>query len=507
MARTRSGSPALVIALFVAVGAWPAVVAPPVLAAAVAWPVSTLVVSEIQTGGASASDEFVEVANQGAGAVDLAGLEVVYATSSGSTVTRKATWSTSTTLEPGRRVLVANGAGAYASIADVTYSGGFAATGGAVALRVVGGTAIDAVGWGDATNAFVEGAAASAPPAGSSLERAPGGAAGNGWDTNDNALDWFVQASPSPQGLAAAPVPASGASPGPSATPSPTPVPTVTPPPSPSASSTATASPTPTASPAVTPVPTPTPTPTPTSTLTPTPSPTPTPAAISIAAARALPDDVDAVIAGTLTVPLGALESGHSTFVQDETGGIGLYLDTPVVSSLPAGTTIRVSGTLDTRFAQRVLRAAEASVEVGPTGELPAAPEVTTGSADESREGSRISIRGTVDGAPGALSDGLGLTVDDGSGPVKAIIGSEALGLAAPTSGDLVVVRGPLGQRDSSGTGTEAYRVYAMLAGDFEILTPLPTATPTPTPTASATATPAPSPTRPRRPAPRPRRH
>ena len=40
-------------------------------------------ISEIQTGGASASDEFVEVANQGSAPVDLAGLEVVYATSVG----------------------------------------------------------------------------------------------------------------------------------------------------------------------------------------------------------------------------------------------------------------------------------------------------------------------------------------------------------------------------------------------------------------------------------------
>ena len=63
----------------------------PVLAAFVGWPPSTLVVSEVQTGGTSASDEFVEVANQGALPVDLSGLEVVYATSSGSTVTRKAT--------------------------------------------------------------------------------------------------------------------------------------------------------------------------------------------------------------------------------------------------------------------------------------------------------------------------------------------------------------------------------------------------------------------------------
>ena len=35
------------------------------LAATVPWPVSSLVVSEVQTGGSSASDEFVEIANQG----------------------------------------------------------------------------------------------------------------------------------------------------------------------------------------------------------------------------------------------------------------------------------------------------------------------------------------------------------------------------------------------------------------------------------------------------------
>src|SRR6478752_5686963 len=135
-------------------------------AATVAWPVSTLVASEFQTGGASASDEFVEIANQGSAAVDLVGLEVVYATSTGSTVTRKGTWTVATILGPGQRLLLANAAGVQASIADATYSGGFAATGGAIALRVVGGAVVDGVGWGDATNPFVEGTVAPAPPAG-----------------------------------------------------------------------------------------------------------------------------------------------------------------------------------------------------------------------------------------------------------------------------------------------------------------------------------------------------
>ena len=62
------------------------------------------VVSEIQTGGASASDEFAEITNVGAVAVDLAGLEVVYVTSTGGTVTRKATWTTAVRLHPGRHL-------------------------------------------------------------------------------------------------------------------------------------------------------------------------------------------------------------------------------------------------------------------------------------------------------------------------------------------------------------------------------------------------------------------
>ncbi len=204
-------------------------------AAEVAWPPSTLVLSEIQTGGASASDEFVEIANQGATPVDLIGLELVYATSSGSTVTRKATWAASTILTPGKRLLVANSAGSYAAVGDAVYSGGFAATGGALALRIVGGAVIDAVAWGDATNAFVEGTAAPAPTASASLERRPGGAAGNGIDTNDNALDWFESATPGPQGLAAPPVPDPGSepTPGPTATPAPTAEPTPEPTPTP----------------------------------------------------------------------------------------------------------------------------------------------------------------------------------------------------------------------------------------------------------------------------------
>src|SRR6185312_4766515 len=91
-------------------------------AAAVGWPPSSLVVSEIATGGASASDEFVELVNAGAAATDLIGLELVYVTASGSTVTQKASWTVSRPLDPGQHLLIANSAGSYGTLGDATYT-------------------------------------------------------------------------------------------------------------------------------------------------------------------------------------------------------------------------------------------------------------------------------------------------------------------------------------------------------------------------------------------------
>ncbi|MEO5884818.1 MAG: lamin tail domain-containing protein, partial [Candidatus Limnocylindrales bacterium] len=337
----------------------------PALAGPVVWPTSSLVISELLTGGASASDEFVEIANQGPAPVDLIGLEVVYATSSGSTVTRKATWPASQMLAPGQRTLVANASGIFALGADVVYASGFAATGGAVALRVVGGSVLDAVGWGDASNAFVEGSAAAAAPARSSLERLPGGLDGNDVDTNDNRTDWFVNGVPGPQGLAAAPVPDPG--------------------------------------------PTPTAAPTPTPTAAPTPTPT---LIVDIAEARAAVDDTSVTVVGILTTDLGALDSGHTGFLQDTTGGIAIYLESPVVLARAAGTRIQATGTIGSRYAQRTLRVDETVIVALDAPGMTDAVDIPTGSATEPFEGRRIGVEATVLSGSDALADGLAVSVD-----------------------------------------------------------------------------------------------
>jgi outer membrane biosynthesis protein TonB len=476
--------------------------------AAAAWPVSSLVVSEVQTGGASASDEFAELYNGGPLAAELMGLELVYATSTGSTVTRKATWTTSTVIEPGRHLLIANAAGVYAAQADATYSGGFAATGGAVVLRAVGGNPTDAVAWGDATNAFVEGTPAPTPAAGSSIERLPGGSLGNGTDTNANQAD-FIVAVPSPQNLATGPVPAPGPSSTPAPTPTsvatPTPVPTPTPTSSPTPTPTPTSTPVPTPTPTPTPVPTPSPTPSPTPVPTPTPSPTPTPTPTplvisSIADARAATDGTTVTIAGTLTTPLGAIDSSRIGFVQDGTGGIAVRLDAALPTPLAPGTAVTVTGSLGSYFSLRTLNVASATIVVTGSTDLPTPLALTTGALDETVEGLRIEVSGIVTEAPAPLADGLGITIDDGSGPIRIVAASAAQAGATVATGDSVMAIGPLGQRDSSGSGVAGYRVHATGAGELIVLvapspTPTPTPTPSPTPTLTPTPPPTPSPT------------
>ncbi len=77
-------------------------------------PPDHLVISEIVTGGASASDEFVEIYNPTAGVLPLEGLELVYVSASGATVSRRAAWDAGAAgLGPGRHLLVAYELGCF----------------------------------------------------------------------------------------------------------------------------------------------------------------------------------------------------------------------------------------------------------------------------------------------------------------------------------------------------------------------------------------------------------
>jgi hypothetical protein len=169
--------------------------------------------------------------------------------------------------------------------------------------------------------------------------------------------------------------------------------------------------------------------------------------------ARALAEGPPVRITGVLTTDLGAIDSGRNGFVQDATAGIALRLDAPLDAAIPAGSTVIVDGTLGSYFSLRVVSVTAASVTVTGVAELPEPVGAATGAATESLEGLRLLVAGTVSEAPSALSDGLGVTIDDGTGPLRLVVGPEALGAATIHAGDEVTATGPLGQRDSSGTG------------------------------------------------------
>src|SRR5439155_23699180 len=130
--------------------------------------------------------------------------------------------------------------------------------------------------------------------------------------------------------------------------------------------------------------------------------------------ARALPVGSAASIEGVLTTRLGVLESGRAGFVQDGTAGIGVYVDLAVVDGPPAGTIVVIAGVIDERYGQRTLRAAVPDVRALSVGQLPDALPTLTGATGEALEGSRVQVSGPVIDTPGPLSDGTGLTVEDG---------------------------------------------------------------------------------------------
>lgn len=424
-----------------------------------------LVVSEVVTGGASANDELIELYNPSTSALPLEGLELVYVSSTGVTVTRRASWELGAEHVPvGAHLLIANEAGVFAPIADATYAGGMAATGGSVALRIQGATTpVDAVGWGTATGAWLEGRPVAAPPSGASIERLPGGSAGSTVDTDDNAADFVVRSLPDPQNAGSPPVPE------PAFTPSPTGEPSPTEGPSPTATPLASMVPSPTATPA------PTEAPAPTATLT-----------VPIGTARALPDGAIVTIEGIALTGSGFADGGG--FIADATGGIAVLLD---AGSFARGERVLVTGSLDDRFAQRTLRAAVA-LGVSSGGAPPEPAAQATGSVNETEEGRLVRLDAMIDSGATVLSGGVAFDVDDGSGIARVVVGNATgIDTVGWVEGRGIEIVGVVGQRDSSGSGTSGYRVQPRDPADIELAA---LSAPTPTP-AGGSASPSPSPT------------
>jgi DNA/RNA endonuclease G (NUC1) len=163
-------------------------------------PSPNLMISQFQPGTSNANDEWVEIHNSGSAPVDLNGYRVVYRSANGSAdVGPFAAWTTSTILQPGQYYLIASTSYAGSVTPNITYNPSvcacsMSATSGGVAIRqgaMDTGAVIDSVGWGSATNIFVETTPTTAPgnTSGNSKARKQNGCQ----DTDNNANDFELQ--------------------------------------------------------------------------------------------------------------------------------------------------------------------------------------------------------------------------------------------------------------------------------------------------------------------------
>ena len=178
-----------------------------------------IVISQFQTGGGGAgtfNDEFVEIFNRGAAPIDLNGYRLVYrsATGSNDVAVPFATWTTTTVIPAGGYYLIASTSYDGAVTPNLQYNPttcqcSMGAAGGGLALRLGDnntGAIIDSVGWGTATNLFVEGTVTAAPAANNSQSRQQNGCQ----DSDNNASDFGSTIPSAPRNASTTPAPCSG---------------------------------------------------------------------------------------------------------------------------------------------------------------------------------------------------------------------------------------------------------------------------------------------------------
>ena len=401
---------------------------------------AALMFTEILTGAASASDEYVQIEATGEGVTPLNDVELIYRSASGLTTRRLVSLAALPPLAAGGRLLLANAASSAAGQALLTWSDGIASSGGALLLRKISAPSeiIDAVAWGNAAVAAGgEGVPVAAPASGVVIQRRRD-FSGAPIDSGDNSSDFILYLGPTP-----------------------TPTPILTPTPAPTS--------VPTATPTAAPTSVPTPVPTPAPTATPTPSPTP----LSVSAAREVAIGTRVYVSGVVVAVQGELAEGELLALQDPVSGAGIFVLAPLMSGATAsgtpiirGSLVAVEGLLTLRRQTLTIVASSAPRATGTGTALPPLTvqrPVAGAWGWEEWEGRRVRVSGTIAGSPQSLSGGavsLRLRLASGDELLLGLTESVAAVLPAALreSGRAVVAQGLLHQRGSTGGG--GYRLW-----------------------------------------------
>lgn len=376
--------------------------------------------TEILTGAASASDEYVQIEATGEGDTPLSDVELIYRSASGLTTRRLVSFAALSPLATGGRLLLANAAGSAAGQARLTWSDGIASSGGALLLRKISAPSeiIDAVAWGSAVPAAGgEGAPVAAPGSGVVIQRHRD-FSGAPVDSNENSSDFTLYSGPTP-----------------------TPTPTLGP----------------------------TPAPTPAPTATPTLSPTP----LSVSSAREAAIGTRFSVSGVVVAVQGELAEAGLLALQDPVSGAGIFVLAPLMSGSEAtsaplvrGSLVAAEGLLTLRRQTLTLVASSAPRVAGSGTALPPLTvqrPVAGAWGWEAWEGRRVKVSGTIAGSAQSLAGGvvsLRLRLASGDELLLGLTESvaAALPLALRESGRAVVAQGLVHQRGSTSGG--GYRLW-----------------------------------------------
>jgi uncharacterized protein len=163
---------------------------------------TTVLISEVQTAGTGDADrEFIELYNASDSSLSLSGYQLIYRAATGTTDVTIRTFQAGEAIPAYGHFLLVHTGKDVGVTPDATFGSSLGAAGGGLAVKL-NGNVIDSVGWGNATNIYVETTTAPAPATDQSIERKPGGAAGNGQDTDNNAADFQTLVIPNPQNTA-----------------------------------------------------------------------------------------------------------------------------------------------------------------------------------------------------------------------------------------------------------------------------------------------------------------
>ncbi|MCB8927253.1 MAG: lamin tail domain-containing protein [Ardenticatenaceae bacterium] len=156
--------------------------------------------SELLTGVPGGnSQEFIELYNAGSEPVDLMGWSIFYLLGEGQEQSLVYRWTETAVIPPQGHILLVHEGQDVGADPDGFFTQSLFERRGGLLLRNKTQQTVDLLGWGDAPAEFTAGEPVAASDGGASLERLPGGEAGNAQNSGSNATDFAALATPNPQ--------------------------------------------------------------------------------------------------------------------------------------------------------------------------------------------------------------------------------------------------------------------------------------------------------------------